>query len=87
MKSTQRFIRENEEFVEASQRAQYASFAASQWLEFRLQILGCAVVTGNYHHQLFVYNLHFDILYLKFFCLLIFQALLSWLLSNMDLNL
>ena len=56
MKSTQRFIRENEEFVEASQKAQYASFAASQWLEFRLQILGCAVVTGNYLHQLFVYS-------------------------------
>ena len=48
MKSTQRFIRENEEFVESSQRAQYASFAASQWLEFKLQMLGCAVVTGKW---------------------------------------
>ena len=47
MKSTQRFIRENEEFVESSQRAQYASFAGSQWLEFKLQMLGCAVVTGK----------------------------------------
>ena len=46
MKATRRFIRENEEKVEASQKAQYASFAASQWLELRLQLIGCAIVTG-----------------------------------------
>ena len=46
MKAKRRFIRENEEKVEASQKAQYASYAASQWLELRLQLIGCAIVAG-----------------------------------------
>ena len=46
MKTTRRFLRENEEKLEASQKAQYAGIAASQWLELRLQLLGTAVVTA-----------------------------------------
>lgn len=46
MNAVRRFISENEEQVEASQKAQYAGVAASQWLELRLQLLGCGVVTG-----------------------------------------
>ena len=46
MKSAPRFIRDNEEKVEANQKASYASTAAQMWLEFRLQAVGCAVVTG-----------------------------------------
>ncbi len=46
MKAASRFLRENEEKVEANQKAQYAGVAASQWLELRLQLLGCAVITG-----------------------------------------
>ena len=46
MKATRRFLSENEEKVEANQKAQYAGVVASQWLELRLQLLGCGVVTG-----------------------------------------
>ena len=46
MKSTARFVRDNEDKVEANQKASYASTAAQMWLEFRLQTIGCAVVTG-----------------------------------------
>lgn len=46
MKATRRFVRENEDRVEASQKAQYAGVAAAQWLELRLQLIGCGVVTG-----------------------------------------
>ena len=46
MRSAPRFIRDNEEKVEANQKASYASTAAQMWLEFRLQAVGCAVVTG-----------------------------------------
>jgi len=46
MKSAPRFIRDNEDKVEANQKASYASTAAQMWLEFRLQAVGCAVVTG-----------------------------------------
>ena len=46
MGSVPRFVRENEEKMEASLRTNYSSQAASQWLELRLQLLGCAVVAG-----------------------------------------
>lgn len=46
MKSAARFVRENEEKVEANQKASYASTAAQIWLDLRLQAVGCAVVTG-----------------------------------------
>ena len=46
MKSAPRFIRDNEDKVEANQKAAYASTAAQMWLEFRLQAVGCVVVTG-----------------------------------------
>ncbi len=32
--------------MDLNQRAQYAGFAAGQWLEARLQLIGCAVVAG-----------------------------------------
>ena len=46
MKASSRFIRENEDLLEANQKAQYAGLAASQWLNMRLQLIGCAVVAG-----------------------------------------
>ena len=46
MKATRRFVSENEEKVESNTKAQYAGVAAGQWLELRLQLLGCAVVTS-----------------------------------------
>ncbi len=48
MRATRRFVSENEEKVEANQKAQYAGVAASQWLELRLQLLGkltCLIIT------------------------------------------
>jgi len=47
MAAVPRFVRENEELVEASLRTTYSGQAASQWLELRLQLLGCAVVAGT----------------------------------------
>ncbi|GLH14518.1 Probable multidrug resistance-associated protein lethal(2)03659 [Gryllus bimaculatus] len=41
-----RFKRENEEHLEANQKCQLASQAASQWLGLRLQLIGVAMVTG-----------------------------------------
>ena len=41
MKARLRFLRENEEKINQNQKAQYAGVAASQWLELRLQLLGC----------------------------------------------
>jgi ATP-binding cassette subfamily C (CFTR/MRP) protein 10 len=32
--------------LELNQRAQYGSIAAAQWLEMRLQLIGCAVISG-----------------------------------------
>lgn len=32
--------------MEANQKAQFASFAASQWLGLRLQFIGVAMITG-----------------------------------------
>jgi len=46
MNQSHRFIRENEEYLESSMKANYASQAASQWLELRLQMIGCGVVAG-----------------------------------------
>lgn len=46
MKAVKRFNSENEDRLEANQKAQYAGIAAAQWLELRLQLIGCAVVTG-----------------------------------------
>ncbi len=36
----------SERRLDLNQRAQYAGFAAGQWLEARLQLIGCAVVAG-----------------------------------------
>ena len=41
MKARLRFLRENEEKINQNQKAQYAGVAAAQWLELRLQLLGC----------------------------------------------
>ena len=46
MKSVGRFEQECLDKVEANQKAQYASVAASLWLELRLQMIGVAVVVG-----------------------------------------
>jgi len=46
MNQSTRFIRENEDNIENSMKAGFASMAASQWLELRLQMIGCAVVAG-----------------------------------------
>ena len=46
MQSVTRFTRENESRLEASLKATYAGQAASQWLELRLQLIGCAIVGG-----------------------------------------
>lgn len=46
LRSTQRFKRDNEDFIEANQKAQFASFSAAQWLGIRLQLIGVAMVTG-----------------------------------------
>ncbi|GLV33119.1 uncharacterized protein CBL_10466 [Carabus blaptoides fortunei] len=46
LRATQRFKRDNEDNVEANQKAQFASFAAAQWLGLRLQFIGVAMVTG-----------------------------------------
>ena len=46
MRSVVRFVRDNEDKVEAYQKASYAGQAAGQWLSVRLQLIGCAIVTG-----------------------------------------
>jgi len=46
MQAVPRFVRENEERLESSMKANYSGQAASQWLELRLQLIGCAVVAG-----------------------------------------
>lgn len=46
LRATQRFKRDNEEKIEASQKTQFASQAAGQWLGLRLQCIGVAMVTG-----------------------------------------
>nr|XP_040564251.1 ATP-binding cassette sub-family C member 10-like [Lepeophtheirus salmonis] len=43
-KASQRFLLENEELVECNQKARYAAFSASLWLEIRLQLIGSIVV-------------------------------------------
>eukprot|EP00092_Neocalanus_flemingeri_P010518 GFUD01011332.1.p1 GENE.GFUD01011332.1~~GFUD01011332.1.p1 ORF type:complete len:1535 (+),score=298.00 GFUD01011332.1:327-4607(+) len=46
MQAVPRFVRENEEKLESSMKTNYSGQAASQWLELRLQMIGCAVVAG-----------------------------------------
>lgn len=46
MRATQRFKRDNEDYVESNIKAQFASQAAARWLGLRLQFIGVAVVTG-----------------------------------------
>ena len=46
MKAVGRFEQECLDKVEANQKAQYASVAAAQWLELRLQLVGVSVVVG-----------------------------------------
>jgi len=46
MNAVPRFIRDNEDKLEAAIKASYAGQAASQWLEIRLQLIGCGVVAG-----------------------------------------
>lgn len=41
-----RFCRENLSRLDTNQKAQYATTAAAKWLDFRLQMLGVAMVTG-----------------------------------------
>jgi len=46
MKAVGRFEQECLDKVEANQKAQYASVAAAQWLELRLQLVGVSVVVA-----------------------------------------
>ncbi len=46
MAGTDRFTKENDRLLEANQRVLYAGYAAGQWLELRLQLIGCALVAG-----------------------------------------
>lgn len=46
MKSTSRFMRDNEDKLEINQKSRYAGVAASVWLDLRLSLIGCCVVTG-----------------------------------------
>jgi len=43
---THRFEHENEVYLEANQKAFYSTQAVSQWLSFRLQMVGVLVITG-----------------------------------------
>ena len=57
MKESTRFIQENEIKVEENQKAQYAAIAARQYLELRLQLIGCIFVSGS--SALFRSTFHF----------------------------
>lgn len=46
MRAGHRFRRENQEYVEANIKAQFASQVAVRWLGLRLQFIGVAIVTG-----------------------------------------
>lgn len=46
LRATQRFKRDNEDYIEANQKACFANCAASEWLGIRLQLIGVAMVTG-----------------------------------------
>ena len=46
MQAVPRFVRENMERLESSLKTNYSGQAAAQWLELRLQLLGCSVVAG-----------------------------------------
>ncbi|OAD58395.1 Multidrug resistance-associated protein 7 [Eufriesea mexicana] len=45
-RTVSRFKQENEFFLEISQKTQFASFAVSQWLALRLQLIGVALLAG-----------------------------------------
>ena len=60
MKATSRFKRENEFWLEANQRAQYSGVAAAQWLDIRLQLIGCGVVAGVALLSIFEHHLSED---------------------------
>ena len=47
LKSTPRFEQDCLDKVEANQKAQFASVAAAQWLELRLQLIGASMVVGT----------------------------------------
>uniref|UniRef100_A0A8C5LFT0 ATP-binding cassette sub-family C member 10 n=1 Tax=Jaculus jaculus TaxID=51337 RepID=A0A8C5LFT0_JACJA len=44
--ATYRFEEENQQLLELNQRCQFASCAATQWLDIRLQLMGAAVVSA-----------------------------------------
>lgn len=46
MKASRRFEELNECFLESSQKCQYSTQAVSQWLSFRLQMVGLIVISG-----------------------------------------
>ncbi|CAL8080361.1 unnamed protein product [Orchesella dallaii] len=46
MKAVRRFEELNEAFLESSQKCQYSTQAVSQWLSFRLQMVGLIVISG-----------------------------------------
>ncbi|XP_066146983.1 ATP-binding cassette sub-family C member 10 [Euwallacea fornicatus] len=46
MRANQRFRRENQDFMDANIKAQFASQAAVRWLGLRLQFIGVAIVAG-----------------------------------------
>lgn len=46
MKAVRRFEEMNEAFLESSQKCQYSTQAVSQWLSFRLQMVGLIVISG-----------------------------------------
>lgn len=45
-RATPRFKLENELYLDLSQRTQFSSAAANQWLSLRLQFIGVALLTG-----------------------------------------
>ncbi|XP_043489860.1 ATP-binding cassette sub-family C member 10 [Polistes fuscatus] len=45
-RAVSRFVQENELLLEASQKTQFASISASQWLSLRLQFIGVALLAG-----------------------------------------
>ncbi|XP_067681975.1 ATP-binding cassette sub-family C member 10-like [Haliotis asinina] len=46
LRATDRFCKENLSRLDVNQKAQYATTVAAKWLDFRLQMLGVAMVTG-----------------------------------------
>ncbi|RUS92073.1 hypothetical protein EGW08_000097 [Elysia chlorotica] len=44
MRHSERFCKQNQEFLDVNQRAQYATQLSARWLDFRLSMLGVAMV-------------------------------------------